>query len=154
MASLLRIVLPFSLTLSACSFHSTATHWNGRVGTDGQPIFVKTTTNVGLNLAIILPFLGNTTMDTMLDVTSQDIAVRNSDRLRVIQANTENYWYGFPPFTWILTPVITDVAVEYRPSAQELAEFAALAPGRAALLAQQVEQHAKERNDVAEQPPR
>lgn len=131
MASLSRCAISFSLALGACSFHSTATHWNRRIGVDGQTIFVKTTTNVGLNLLIIVPFLGNTTMDTMCDVTSLAIADQDGDRLRVIQATSENYWYGFPPFTWILTPVITDVAIEYRPSDKELAEYVKVEPKQA-----------------------
>jgi len=106
---------------SGCSFHSTATHWHQRIGTDGKPIFVKTTTNVGMNVFIVLPLLGSTTIDTMLDVTSGAIAEAGSDGLRVIQTSSENYWYGFPPFTWIFTPVITDVAVEYQPSPTEMA---------------------------------
>lgn len=114
-----------AFALAGCSFHSTATHWHGRVGADGQPIHVKVTTNVGFNLLILLPFLGNTTIDTMLDEASRAIAEQDSDRLRVIQTSAENYWYGFPPVTWILTPVITNVAVEYQPSAKELAEAAA-----------------------------
>lgn len=122
-----RTLLPCAtLALAGCSFHSTATHWHGRVGPDGTPIHVKVTTNVGFNLLVVLPFLGNTTIDTMLDVTSAEIADKGSDRLRVIQTGSENYWYGFPPVTWILTPVITDVAIEYQPSAQELADTAAL----------------------------
>jgi hypothetical protein len=131
MPSLLRTAFPFlPVALAACSFYSTATHWHSRVGTDGKPIFVKTTTNVGFNLLIAIPFLGNTTMDNMLDVTSQAIAENSSDHVRVIQANTENYWYGFPPFTWIVTPVITDVAIEYQPSSQELGEHAAEQSGK------------------------
>ena len=113
-------LLSTTLLLAGCSFHSTATHWNGRIGADGAPIFVQTTTNVGLNALIVLPLLGSTTIDAMLDVTTGEIAARDSDRLRVIQTDSTNYWFGFPPFTWILTPVITDVAVEYQPSAQEL----------------------------------
>jgi hypothetical protein len=124
---------------SSCAFHSTATHWNGRVGADGKPIFVKTTTNIGFNLLVALPFFGNTTIDTMLDGTSREVAIKGSDRLRVIQTAAENYWHGFPPFTWILTPVITDVAVEYEPSATELAEAAA--------EEQRLTQRAAERND-------
>jgi hypothetical protein len=112
--------LPLCL-LTACAFHGEATHWNQRVGTDGKPIFVHTTTNVGLNVGILLPLLGNVTLDSMCDETSAAIAKKGSDRLRVIQSSSENYWYGFPPFTWILTPVITNVAVEYEPCAAELA---------------------------------
>jgi len=114
-----------ALLLAGCSFHSTATHWNGRVGTDGRPIYVKATTNVGLNVFVALPLLGNTTIDAMLDETSEAIAEDGSDRLRVIQTASENYWYGLPPFTWLLTPVVTDVSVEYEPSAKEQAEAAA-----------------------------
>ena len=107
---------------AACSLSSTATHWNGRVGVEGQPIFVETTVNVGFNLGIIIPFLGNTTMDSMINVTSGEIAEKGGNRLRVIQTSSENYWYGFPPFTWIVTPVVTDVGIEYEPSARELAD--------------------------------
>ncbi|MBZ0151230.1 MAG: hypothetical protein K8J09_06825 [Planctomycetes bacterium] len=126
----MRLLRPFVgmallFVTAGCAFHSTATHWNGRVGTDGKPIFVKTTTNVGVNLLVILPLFGNTTIDTMLDETSGEIASQGSDHLRVIQTSAENYWHGFPPFTWILTPVITDVAVEYTPPAEELAKVAA-----------------------------
>lgn len=109
---------------TGCTFHSTATHWNGRLGEDGKPIFVKTSTNVGMNLLIVLPVLGNTSIDEMLDVTTQEIARFNSDHVRVFETSSENYWHGFPPFTWIFTPVITNVSVEYRPSAQEIEEAA------------------------------
>ena len=38
---------------------------------------------------------------------------QGGDNVRVFQAATENYWYGFPPFTWIVTPVISTVAADY-----------------------------------------
>ena len=109
-------------SLVGCAFHSTASHWNGRVGANGRPIFVKTSTNLAINLAVIVPFLGNTSMDDLIDETTDEVAEKNGDRLRVIQSSSENYWYGFPPFTWVITPVLTDIAVEYEPSPEELAE--------------------------------
>jgi hypothetical protein len=124
MTSIPRVAAVAALSFaSACSFHSTATHWNGRVDQDGKPVFVKTTTNVGLNIAIAIPLFGNTTIDTMLNETTADIAKLGSDGVRVFQTTSENYWYGFPPFTWILTPVITDVAMEYRPSEAEIKSY-------------------------------
>lgn len=113
-----------ALCAASCAFHSTATHWNGRIGPDGVPVFVKATTNVGLNIAIALPLLGNTSIDTMLDETTAEIAKNGSDHVRVIETASENYWHGFPPFTWIFTPVITNVSVEYRPSALEVEQAA------------------------------
>jgi hypothetical protein len=105
---------------AGCTFHNTATHWNGRVGVTGKPIYVKTSTNVGFNLLVLLPILGRTSMDEMIDATSEEISRYGSDRLRVIQTSSENYWYGFPPFTRIITPVITDIAIEYEPTEEEV----------------------------------
>lgn len=111
-------VLLLALT-PACAFHSVASHWNGRVGPDGQPVFVRSVTNVGFNVFVFLPLLGNTTVDEMIDECTAAIAEQDSDYVRVIETSSENYWHGFPPFTWIFTPVITNVGVEYRPSEAE-----------------------------------
>lgn len=110
---------------ASCTFHSTATHWNGRVGTSGKPVFVKSSTNVAFNLAIVLPFLGRTSMDEMIDGTSNSIAENGGDKVRLVETGSENYWYGFPPFTWVFTPVITEIAIEYEPSVRELSEVMA-----------------------------
>ena len=64
--------------------------------------------------------LGDTSIDEMVDVTTAEIARFDSDGVRVIQTTAENYWYGFPPFTWIVTPVITTIAIEYNPSPAEM----------------------------------
>tara|TARA_R110002072_G_scaffold228234_9_gene385292 strand:- start:76484 stop:76939 length:456 start_codon:yes stop_codon:yes gene_type:complete len=108
---------------TSCSFHSTATHWNGLRDADGKPVFVKATTNIGFNLLVILPLFGNTSIDSMLDETTAEIAREGGDRVRVIQSGTENYWYGWSPFTWIITPVVTDVALEYEPSTAEVTKI-------------------------------
>lgn len=117
--------MPLLLFCTACAFHSTATKWNGLRDADGKPVFVKTTTNIGFNLMLILPLLGNTSIDAMLDETTAEIAKEGGDRVRVIQSGSENYWYGWSPFTWVLTPIVTDVAIAYEPSAEEIARLEA-----------------------------
>ena len=107
---------------TSCAFHSTATHWNGLRDADGKPVFVKVTTNIGFNFMVLLPLLGNTSIDSMLDETTAEIAREGGDRVRVIQSGAENYWYGWSPFTWIITPIITDIALEYEPSAEQIAK--------------------------------
>ena len=118
----LLLLLLACMSLGSCTFYSTATHWNGRVGANGKPVFVKSTTNIGFNLAVLIPFLGSTEIDSMINDLTGKIAEENGDTVRVIESGTENYWYGFPPFTWIITPVITNVAADYEPSAEVLAE--------------------------------
>jgi len=112
--------LALLLFSTACSFHSTATRWNGMYDADGKPVFVKTTTNVGFNLLVLLPILGNTTIDTMIDETTQEIADEGGNRVRIVQSGAENYWYGWSPFTWIVTPVVTDIVIEYQPSEEAI----------------------------------
>jgi len=107
--------------VTGCAFHSTATHWNERVGPRGEPVFVKSTASVGLNLFILLKLFGGTDIDGQIDEITDEIASEGGDRVRIIQSSSENYWYGFPPFTWILTPVITTVAADYEPSPEALA---------------------------------
>ena len=58
----------------------------------------------------------------MIDELTEEISEEDGDKVRIIQSSSENYWYGFPPVTWILTPVITTVAADYEPSDTVLAE--------------------------------
>ena len=53
---------------------------------------------------------------------TEKIAERGGDRVRIVQGGSENYWYGFPPVTWVLTPVVATIAAEYHPSEAELLE--------------------------------
>jgi hypothetical protein len=117
-----RIALALTLPLLAggCAFHSNATQWSERVGPDGHPVFIKSTTNVGLNFLIGLKIVGGTDTPGMIQEITSSIAEDGGDKVRIIQSESENYWYGFPPFTWILTPVITTVTADYRPSEDAL----------------------------------
>ena len=112
-------ILTLAFLATGCTFHSTATQWNGRVGADGEPVFIKSSTSVGLNIFILLKILGGTDTSGMIDGVTGEIADENGDHVRMIESANENYWYGFPPFTWILTPVVTTVTAEYRPSEEE-----------------------------------
>ena len=110
------------LVLGGCTFSSTATHWNGRVGSDGKPVYVMTHTNICVNLLILIPTLGHTSLPDEIDKLTEQVATENGDNVRMVESMSENYWYGFAPFTWIVTPVITTVSAEYHPSADVLAK--------------------------------
>ena len=121
------LLAAFAVTLSCagCTLYSTATQWNGRMGPNGRPVFIKSSTNIGMNLGIVVPILGSTTMGKMVDTTTEEIALENGDLVRVIESSSENYWFGFPPLTWFLTPVVTTVTVEYEPAREEMARIMA-----------------------------
>ena len=116
------VSLALLLPLGACKFTSTATHWNGLYGPDGKPVYVKTNTNIGVNLLIFIPFLGSTTLPTQIDKLTGEIADEKGSSVRMIESTSENYWYGFAPVTWIVTPVITTVSADYHPSPEAIAK--------------------------------
>lgn len=118
--------------LGSCAFHSTATRWNGHVGADGEPVFVLTSTYVGAHFAIVVPFIGDITIDEMIDESTGWIEARDGSRLRLVETETSNYWYGVPPISWFVSPVITSVTFEYRPSVTALAKAGVQLPVGAA----------------------
>lgn len=109
-----------SLALTGCAFHSTATRWNGTLGADGEPVFYASTTKIGLQLFVGVPFLGDLGIDGQVDSLTADLASRGGDHVRIVQSNSTNYWYGLPPVTWVFTPVVSTLNAEYRPSETEI----------------------------------
>jgi hypothetical protein len=114
--------LTLCILLGGCTLPSTANHWNSRVGPDGESIYVKSHTNVGFNLFVGIPLFGSTTLPAEIDLLTHEIADEGGDKVRMIESSTENYWYGLPPLSWILTPVITTVTADYHPSPEVLAK--------------------------------
>ena len=119
----LALVAPF--VLASCAFHNTATHWNGHLGADGQPVFVRTSSYVGVNFLVLVPMAGRTTVDEMVEEATRAIDTEHGSHLRLVETETNNYWYGIPPLSWLFSPVVTSISFEYRPSPKALAEAAA-----------------------------
>ena len=120
----LSLLCVLSLLLSGCTFFSTARDWSHLTARDGNPVYLKSGTNIGFNVGIFIPipFLGSTSLGPMIRDVTQSIANENGDGVQVIESRAENYWYGFPPFTWIITPVITTVRMQYRPGTEAWAK--------------------------------
>lgn len=119
-ASRFVLLLALFAGLGACSFHSKATVWNQRTGPDGERVYFASMSKVGFNLLILVPFIGQTDIETLVDEMTAQIAESGGDRVRIVQGGTENYWYGWSPFTWIITPVVATLTAEYRPSTEEI----------------------------------
>ena len=117
----LTLLVALALT-SGCTLTSTSRQWNGRVGPNGKTVYVKSHTDIALNALIVIPLLGATSLPKQIDLLTKEIETEKGDVVRMIETSTENYWYGYPPFTWVLTPVITTVTADYEPSPDVLAK--------------------------------
>ena len=120
LTSLCMVVI--AATLSGCAFSSTARNWNGLSGLDERPTYYMTTTKIGLNLVIFVPFLGDMGISGLTRDLTADIKAEGGDQVRIVQGSSENYFYGWPPFTWILSPVLSTVSAEYYPSEEQYAK--------------------------------
>ncbi len=110
------LALTASATLCSCAYHRTATEWNGHVGADGQPVFVQTSTYWGLHFFVAVPLLGETSIDQMVADATLQIEPGDGDHLRIVETESNNYWWSVPPLSWLFTPMLTSVSIEYRPS--------------------------------------
>jgi len=111
-----------SVAVTGCAFQSTARDWNGLKGLDDKPTYYTTTTKVGLNLLIVVPFIGDMGISGLTEDMTADIKKENGNDVRIVQGTTESYFYGWPPFTWIVTPVISTVSAEYSPDPERYAK--------------------------------
>lgn len=91
-------------------------------------MFVQTSTFVGCKVFVLLDFLGDTSVDAMIDAASRRIAADAGGRLRLVETETNNYWYALPPLSWLFSPVLASVSIEYRPSPAALARAGAGPP--------------------------
>jgi hypothetical protein len=119
--ALFAVLLAASLLSPGCAFHSEARQWNGRVDPDGHSLYFASTTKVGMKLFVIIPLLGDLGIDGMVDELTAYVADQGGDGMSIVQGGSENYWYGFPPLTWIFTPVVSTLAATYRPTPEQLA---------------------------------
>jgi hypothetical protein len=110
---------------AGCTFHSTATKWNGRVTADGRTVFVATTWAYSLNGVIVVPMAGDARLEALVDQATANIAEKGGDRVRVLETEYFTYWYALPPVSFFVTPVYGSVTLEYEPSAEELASVRA-----------------------------
>ena len=101
------------LATSACTFHTTATSWNSRVGADGKPVHLISTTKVGLKTLIFLPLVGDMEITGMVNDITEQVKAANGDKVRVFQAAQDNYWWIFPPISFFISPVISTISADY-----------------------------------------
>ena len=96
--------------LTGCSMTSTAKNFNSLPGADGQPVEYVSTTNVALHLLFSTPVVGNATLEqTVADFTKM-AKDDGASKVRITQSDKTTLWWIFPPFSFIVQPVITNVA--------------------------------------------
>jgi hypothetical protein len=79
---------------------------------EAKPDHYLRTTSYGLNVLVFIPIKRNAEFPEALE-TFSDFAKKNKGtRFRVIQKDTSRWFLLFPPFSFIVTPVVTEILGE------------------------------------------
>lgn len=109
------VLAALGCVFAGCSFSTTAKDWNELKGFDDRPTYFISATKVGLKLFVIVPFLGDMGISGLTRDMTKEVKKQGGNEVRIVQGTEESYFYGFPPFTWVITPVISTVSAEYIP---------------------------------------
>ena len=107
---LLMIVLFGTVFLTGCATTKHAKDFNGLSTPDGDAYHLNTSKYALHFLFGIFPLIGDASIEqTVVDFTAA-AKEDGASKVRIVQSDKTNWWFIFPPFTFLLTPVSSNVA--------------------------------------------
>lgn len=108
--SLLMIVLFGTIFLTGCATTKHAKDFNDLSTPDGDAYHLNTSKYALHFLFGMFPLIGDASIEqTVADFTAA-AKEDGASKVRVVQSDKTNWWFIFPPFTLLLTPVSSNVA--------------------------------------------
>jgi hypothetical protein len=102
------------LAVAGCSSTKKAEQFNGLTDMDGQQVTHMHTQTVGLQLLFKRPLMGGTSYGQAVDDLTMAARDDGASQVRVVQSQKKTYWWILPPFSFIVQPVVVDVAADVR----------------------------------------
>ena len=104
-----RSIIALFRALAACSTTTVGTKFNGIATSDGSPRVFQNTTNYAIHLGMgYYPVLGNGTVEGSINSFTDEARKNGGTKADITNMSANNFWYIFPPFTFLITPVVTD----------------------------------------------
>jgi hypothetical protein len=104
-----------ALLCAACSTTDTAKNFNGLSTPDGTPIAHMRTSNLAIHLLATTPLVGNATLDQTVADFTRAAKTANAGNVRIVQSSVFKWWFILPPFSFVLTPVSSNVSGDALP---------------------------------------
>ncbi len=98
------------MVLVGCSSVTKCTEFNGLTTPDGKAIAHVSANNIALHLLSKDPLVGDASLETTLGDFTAAAKAAGAKEVRIVQSRRTNWWFLFPPFTFIITPVTSNVA--------------------------------------------
>ena len=94
---------------AGCSMTTKCADFSGLSTPDGKATHVNTT-NYAIHLPFSFPLVGDARLATTLKNCTAEAKALGASKIRVVQSDSTCYWFIFPPFSFVLQPVISNVA--------------------------------------------
>mgnify|MGYP007080254322 CR=1 FL=1 len=106
------LILLTVFIFSQCATSEKATRFNGMGTHEAKPEHYLRTTTYGLNVLIFFPIRRNAEFTESLETFSEVAKKNKGSRFRLIQKESTKWAFILPPFTFLLTPVVTELVGE------------------------------------------
>ena len=100
---------PVLLLLPSCVLHTHATDHSGIPGVRGEPVEYQVTTSYALHLLFVFGLLGDASTETTVTEFTAEASARGATRSDIQQVSSSTLWYIFPPISFFVHPVVTEV---------------------------------------------
>ena len=99
------------LVFSGCSTTSQAKNFNGLTTPDGNAIHLSTS-NVALHLLFGTGkgIWGDASLEKTVSDFTEAAKAEGASKVRIVQSNRRAWWFVYPPISFFLTPVTSNVA--------------------------------------------
>ena len=107
-------LLAVMVLISGCGSTGKAANFNGLSTPDGKAIAHLSTTNIALHALFgsSTALAGDATLEKTMDDFTAQAKAEGASKVRIVQSSKKAMWYILPPFSFFVTPVITNVAGE------------------------------------------
>jgi hypothetical protein len=102
--SLLPLAIP-----GGCTTNTHCTDWCGVKDIRGETAEYQRTSVYAMHLLFFIPLLGDASIEHAVKEFTAEASARNAKRLNIEETDTYYYWWVFPPFSFFVQPVVTDV---------------------------------------------
>ena len=94
---------------SGCTMTTEAKQFNGLTTPDGNASHVSTT-NIAVHLLFTKPLVYDASLSKTVDDHTKAVKETGVSKLRIVQSNVTTYWWILPPISFVIHPVVSNVA--------------------------------------------
>lgn len=101
------------LACAGCTFMDKATDFNGLPDHDGKQVMHMNQTRIACNLFFTyMPLAGDASLEASVANLTAEARADGASGVRIVQSDDSLLWWIFPPFSFIFTPVYSNVAAD------------------------------------------